>query len=369
MQISCGIIGLPNVGKSTLFSALSSQTVEAKNYPFCTIEPNTGVVTLPDERLTKIADLIKPEKVVPTVVKFVDIAGIVKGASKGEGLGNKFLGHIREVEAIVNVVRCFDDDDIVHVDKKIDPINDIEIIETELALADLATILKKQENLKKQLKSKNKEIYDKAKFLEPIINNLEKVLSDGKPASTLDLTKKEKKALSDLHLLTLKKKIYCCNVDEASLKKENDYVRSVKEYSKKTETDVITVCAKIEAEIATLETIKEREFFLNDLGLKESALNILIKKAYKLLDLKTFFTAGPSEVRAWTFKNGYTAQNCSGVIHTDFEKGFIKAEVYHYDTLLKYGSEQKVKESGNLRIEGKEYLVKDGDILFFRFNV
>ena len=369
MQINCGIVGLPNVGKSTLFSALSSKVAEAENYPFCTIEPNVGVVEIPDERLYKIADLIKTKKIIPAVMEFVDIAGLVKGASKGEGLGNKFLGHIREVAAIVNVVRCFDDDNVIHINKKIDPVSDIETVEIELALADLSTVSKRVEGLQKQMKSQDKKIANKAKFLKPILENLEKVLSDGKLANTINFNEKEKEALFDLHLLTMKKQFYCCNVDEASIKKENDYVKAVRKYLKNRDAEIIVVCSKIEAEIANLESVEEKKEFLLDLGLNESALNKLVRKAYNILNLKIFFTAGPNEVRAWTFKNGFNAKECAGIIHSDFARGFIKAECYHCNLLFEFGTEQKIKDEGLLKFEGRDYAVKDGDVLFFKFNV
>lgn len=369
MGMNCGIVGLPNVGKSTIFSALTSAPAEAANYPFCTIEPNVGVVHVPDNRLGKIAKLIGPEKVIPAVTEFVDIAGLVKGASKGEGLGNQFLGHIRQVGAICHVVRCFEDNDIVHVAGKIDPLSDIEVINLELAFADLETVQKRLQTLDKFLKSQDKKVQEKAKVSKPILERLVKALEDGLPARSLDLDEDEKESISDLHLITMKKMLYVCNVDEASILEENEHVKKVRELAAKEGAGVITICGKIESEIAALESEEEKAEFLKDIGIEESGLSKLIKAGYEMLGMKTYFTAGVKEVRAWTFPEGAKAPQAAGIIHSDFERGFIKAEVFHCDDLFLYGSEQKVKEAGKFRMEGKDYVVKDGDIIHFRFNV
>ncbi|HLW56932.1 MAG TPA: redox-regulated ATPase YchF [Bacteriovoracaceae bacterium] len=369
MGMNCGIVGLPNVGKSTIFSALTSAPAEAANYPFCTIEPNVGVVHVPDNRLEKIAKLIGPEKVIPAVTEFVDIAGLVKGASKGEGLGNQFLGHIRQVGAICHVVRCFEDNDIVHVAGKIDPLSDIEVINLELAFADLETVQKRLQTLDKFLKSQDKKVQEKAKVSKPILERLVKALEDGLPARSLDLDEDEKESISDLHLITMKKMLYVCNVDEASILEENEHVKKVRELAAKEGAGVITICGKIESEIAALESEEEKAEFLKDIGIEESGLSKLIKAGYEMLGMKTYFTAGVKEVRAWTFPEGAKAPQAAGIIHSDFERGFIKAEVFHCDDLFLYGSEQKVKEAGKFRMEGKDYVVKDGDIIHFRFNV
>ncbi len=369
MALNCGIVGLPNVGKSTIFSAMTSAPAEAANYPFCTIEPNVGVVSLNDPRMDKIAKIVGPEKVVPTVVEFLDIAGLVKGASKGEGLGNQFLGHIRQVNAIIHVVRCFDNTDIIHVSGRIDPIDDIEIINMELALADLETVEKRLSNLDKQLKSQNKDIQTKARVAKPVLDRLKTTLSEGISARQLKLDADEVEAVSDLHLITLKPVLYACNVDEDAISEDNDYVRKVREYAAKENNEVVVICGKLESEIAALETNAEKREFMDSVGLEESGLVRLIHAGYKILGLRTYFTAGVKEVRAWTFKEGDKAPQAAGVIHSDFERGFIKAEVYHCEDLFKYGSESKVKEAGRFRIEGKEYVVQDGDVMHFRFNV
>ncbi len=369
MSLNCGIVGLPNVGKSTLFSALTSAPAEAANYPFCTINPNVGIVDVPDQRLKKITDFIKPQKTIPTNVEFVDIAGLVKGASKGEGLGNQFLGNIRQVGAIIHVVRCFEDDNIVHVEGSVNPIRDIEIIELELAYADLETVQKRLSVLSKLLRSSDKKVSDAAKYVEPILNKLIEGLNEGKSARSIITDQDEMEALNDLHLITLKKQIYCCNVDENSIGVENSFVNQVKAHAEKNGSEVVTICGKLESEISSLDSQEEKTEFLESLGLMESGLDQLIQKAYHLLDLRTYFTAGEKEVRAWTFENGFTAPQTAGVIHTDFERGFIKAEVYHCNDLFELGSEAKIKDSGKLRIEGKEYIVKDGDVMHFRFNV
>lgn len=369
MSLNCGIVGLPNVGKSTIFQALTSAPAEAANYPFCTIEPNIGVVAVPDSRIKQITAFIKPQKVIPTIVEFVDIAGLVKGASKGEGLGNQFLGNIRQVGAIVHVVRCFEDENIIHVDGNINPTRDIDTIETELALADLESVLKRKDKNEKLVKSSDKKVSDSAKILVPIYQKLADALNNGEAARSIGLTEDEEKAVRDLHLITLKPQVYCCNVNEDDLLGENKYVQMVRDIAEKNDSEVVVICGKLESEIAGLDTPEEKLEFLNDMGLEESGLDKLIRKGYDLLNLKTYFTAGEKEVRAWTFPEGSTAPEAAGVIHTDFEKGFIKAEIYHCTDLFELKSEQKIKETGKLRIEGKDYIVKDGDVVHFRFNV
>ena len=369
MALNCGIVGLPNVGKSTIFSALTSAPAEAANYPFCTIEPNIGIVAVNDERLKKISAIVNPQKITPATVEFVDIAGLVKGASQGEGLGNQFLGHIRQVHAIAHIVRCFDDDDIVHVSGKIDPLSDIEIINTELALADLEVVERRISNLEKQLKSHDKEIAKKAQIMRPMLGQLQEILAQGNFAKNLVLEPEELEIIKELQLITMRKVLYVCNVDESCLSQENEYVKQVRDYAANTGDQVLLVCGKLESEIAALDTIEERTEFMQSSGILESGLDQLIHSAYDILGLKTYFTAGPKEVRAWTFKQGMKAPETAGIIHSDFQRGFIKAEVYHCNDLFTFGSELKVKENGKLRIEGKEYLVVDGDIMHFRFNV
>lgn len=369
MSFNCGIVGLPNVGKSTIFQALTSAPAEAANYPFCTIDPNIGIVDVPDDRIYKIAEIIKPEKVIPTIVEFVDIAGLVRGASKGEGLGNQFLGNIRQVGAIIHVVRCFEDDNIVHVEGSINPIRDIETIELELAYADLETVNKRKDKVSKLAKSHDKKIADNAKFCEPLYDRLIEILDSGKPARCIEFSKEELDAIKDLHLITLKPQLYCCNVDENSIGEDNNLVKQVRQVAEKNDSNVIVICGKLESEIAGLDSKEEKDEFLKEMGLNESGLDKLIKSGYNLLQLQTYFTAGEKEVRAWTFKKGSLAPQAAAVIHTDFEKGFIKAEVYHCEDLFALGSVAKIKEAGKFRIEGKEYIVKDGDIMHFRFNV
>ncbi len=368
MSLNCGIVGLPNVGKSTIFSAVTSAPAEAANYPFCTIDPNVGIVAVPDERLDRIASLIPPERKIPATVEFVDIAGLVKGASKGEGLGNRFLASIREVGVIAHVVRCFDDPDIVHVNNRIDPAGDIETINIELALADYDTVEKRYQKQGKMSRV-SKEAQKETEHLLPIYEKLMKGLEDGRSARSILETEDEIESVYDLHLLTMKPVIYVCNVDENSIGEDNGYVSAVREIARKEGSECIVICGKIESEIAALESAEERMEFLESVGLKESGLNPLIRAAYRTLGLRTFFTAGKDEDRAWTFREGAKAPECAGIIHSDFEKGFIKAEVYNAEDLFEYGSEQKVKEAGKLRLEGRDYVVQDGDIMFFKFNV
>lgn len=365
MALKCGIVGLPNVGKSTLFNALTSAKALAANYPFATKDPNVGMITVPDARLDKLEELVNPQKVIPTTIEIVDIAGLIKGASQGEGLGNQFLANIREVDAIVHVVRCFENSNVVHVDGNVDPVRDKEIIDMELLLKDLETIEKRLDKQKKQAKGGQKEEAKKVEIVEKIKAHLE----SNQPARTLELSEDAEEMLNSMMLLTAKPVLYVCNVDEESVHEGNEFTTAFKNAVEGEEAEIIFVSAGIEADIAELETKEERLEFLEEMGLKEPGVNRVINACYKLLNLITYFTAGEKEVRAWTIEVGTKAPGAAGVIHTDFEKGFIRAEVIKYDNYIALGSEQAVKEAGKMQVEGKEYVVGDGDIMHFRFNV
>jgi GTP-binding protein YchF len=369
MAINCGIVGLPNVGKSTIFSALTSAPAEAANYPFCTINPNVGIVDVPDSRLAYLTAAFKPKKTIPAAVEFVDIAGLVKGASKGEGLGNQFLSHIREVGVIAQVVRCFENADIIHVNNKVDPASDIETINIELALADLDTVDKRADRATRAARVQGKDAQKESEVVLSAIAKIRPLLEDGKAARNASLTDDEKAAIYDCHLITMKPQMYVCNVDEAGMKNGNAHIETVRKIAAAEGADTVVICGKFEAELADLESPEEKLAFLEEIGLKESGLTSLARAAYHLLGLRTFFTAGEDECRAWTIRSGDTAPKAAGVIHTDFERGFIKAEVYSFDDFVKYGTEQKIREAGRYRQEGKEYVVADGDVIFFKFNV
>jgi len=364
MSLQCGIVGLPNVGKSTLFNALTKAGIAAENYPFCTIEPNTGVVEVPDPRMAQLAAIVQPERTVPAIVEFVDIAGLVAGASKGEGLGNQFLAHIRETDAIVNVVRCFEDDNVVHVAGKVDPIADIEVIQTELCLADLATVEKALQRHTKAAKSGNDK---EAARLVALLTPLQAILNEGKPARTLEVTKEDAPLLKSLCLITAKPAMFVANVAEDGFD-NNALLDRLKAYAAAQNAPVVAICAKIEAEMAEMDD-EDRALFLAEMGLEEPGLNRLIRAGYDLLGLQTYFTAGVKEVRAWTIRKGDTAPQAAGVIHGDFERGFIRAQTIAFDDFIQYGGEQGAKEAGKMRAEGKEYVVRDGDVLNFLFNV
>ncbi|MCH4380406.1 redox-regulated ATPase YchF [Staphylococcus haemolyticus] len=365
MALTAGIVGLPNVGKSTLFNAITKAGALAANYPFATIDPNVGIVEVPDSRLNKLTEMVEPKKTIPTTFEFTDIAGIVKGASKGEGLGNKFLSHIREVDAICQVVRAFDDENVTHVSGRVNPLDDIEVINMELVLTDLESVEKRLPRIEKMARQKDKT----AEMEMRILSRIKEALENGDPVRSLDFNEEDQRYVNQAQLLTSKKMLYIANVGEDEIGDEdNDKVKAIREYATKEDSEVIVISAKIEEEIATLDD-EDREMFLEDLGIEEPGLDVLIRTTYDLLGLSTYFTAGVQEVRAWTFRQGMTAPQCAGIIHTDFERGFIRAEVTSYDDYVEHGGEQGAKEAGKQRLEGKEYIMQDGDIVHFRFNV
>jgi hypothetical protein len=367
MALNCGILGLPNVGKTTIFSALCGTPAETANYPFSTVKANVGIINVPDSRLDKLTAIFMPERTIPATVEFVDIAGLVKGASRGEGLGNQFLSNIRDAAVYTHVVRCFENSDVLHVNEKIDPASDIETIDIELALADMQTLAKRRERAEKTLKNPNEK--KAAEFVLSILDKINPALENAQPIRSLNLSDEEKAAIYDCHFITAKPQLYVCNVDEAGIKSGNTYTEAVKKRAASEGTEAVCICGKFEADLCGIEDPEEKKAFLDDVGLKETGLSTLIHSAYKLLGLRTFFTTGKDECRAWTFHAGDTAPKAAGVIHTDFEKGFIKAEVYTCDDIFNYGTEAKIKEAGKYRLEGREYTVKDGDVMFFKFNI
>ncbi|MDR0321727.1 MAG: redox-regulated ATPase YchF [Treponema sp.] len=367
MALNCGILGLPNVGKSTIFSALCSTPAEAANYPFSTVKANVGIINVPDPRLDKLSAIFAPERTIPATVEFVDIAGLVKGASRGEGLGNQFLSHIRDASVYAHVVRCFENSDVIHVNEKIDPTSDMETIDIELALADMQTLAKRRERAEKTLKNPAEK--KGSEFVIAILDKIGPALENAQPIRSLSLTDEEKAAIYDCHFITAKPQLYVCNVDEAGIKTGNAYTEKVKKRADSEGTEAISICGKFEADLCGIENPEEKKAFLEDLGLEETGLSALIHSTYKLLGLRTFFTSGKDECRAWTFRAGDTAPKAAGVIHTDFEKGFIKAEVYTCEDIFNYGTEAKIKEAGKYRLEGRDYVVQDGDVMFFKFNV
>ena len=371
MPLNCGIVGLPNVGKSTIFSALSSTPAEAANYPFSTFVPNIGIVDVPDPRLTRLSEIFKPKRTIPATVEFVDISGLKKGSSKGEGLGNQFLSHIREVGVIAHIVRCFDDPNIVHVSEKLDPQSDIETINIELALADLDTLAKRRERAEHALRVKTKAEQKASESVLSVLDKISPALENGRPIRSVGLEEDEKALVYDCHFITAKPQLYVCNVDEEGVKAagETGYVKAVREQAVAEGSPVVIMCGKIEAELGAFDDPAEKQAFLEELGVKELGLSSLIHAAYNLLGLRTFFTAGEDECRAWTIHSGDPAPKAARTIHTDFEKGFIKAEVYTFDDIVKYGTEAKIREAGKYRIEGKEYIVQDGDVMFIKFNL
>ncbi|TYB30242.1 MAG: redox-regulated ATPase YchF [Candidatus Mcinerneyibacterium aminivorans] len=368
MSLNCGIIGLPNVGKSTIFSALTSANAKASNYPFCTIDSNVGIVDVPDKRLDDIYNIFKPPEKIPVSIEFVDIAGLVEGASKGEGLGNKFLANIREVDALIHVVRCFENEDIAHMYKDLNPKRDIDVINLELVMSDLEVVQKRLESIEKLFKSQDQKVRDDAKKEKELLKKVESILLEGKPVRVLDLNIDEKMKLKNYNLLTLKKMLYLCNIDEDSINKKNSYVREVEKIAKQEGAEVLKLCGKLEQEIAFMDDVQDKKEFREMLGMEVSGLKKLIKKAYKLLGLETFFSKNENEVRAWEIRRGTTAPEAAGKIHSDMKKGFIKAKVYKYKDLMEYKKEEELKEHGLIRVEGKDYVVQDGDIIYFLFN-